>query len=124
VVGSVQQHCIKDIWVRTETPAAIWFDAAVDRAADIIGLLGDTSCKDVRRAKAVGILAQPQQALDLFDPGTQLTTDPAGDMADDAVDVACGADDPAGEFGAGQPSQRGQAPSARPAAHRRPCTST
>ncbi len=28
VVGSVQQHCIKDIWVRTETPAAIWFDAA------------------------------------------------------------------------------------------------
>jgi hypothetical protein len=45
----------------------------------MLGLLGDTSSKDVRRATAVGILAQPQQALDLF--ATSLT-DPA-DTADE-----------------------------------------
>ena len=59
-------HGIKDIYIRTEAPAAIWFDASVDRVADGLGLLGDTASKDIRRAKAVGILAQPQQALDLY----------------------------------------------------------
>ena len=121
-LGQSNDHGVKDIWIRTETPAAIWFDAAVDRTADLIGLLGDTACKDVRRAKAVGILAQPQQALDLFDQRTQLTTDPAGDAsaADDTVDVACGADDPAGESGTGRPPQRGQFPFGRPGADARP----
>lgn len=60
-------HGMKDIYIRTEAPAAIWFDASVDRVADGLGLLGDTASKDLRRAKAVGILAQPQQALDLYD---------------------------------------------------------
>ncbi len=59
-------HGIRDIYIRTEAPAAIWFDASVDRVADGLGLLGDTASKDIRRAKAVGILAQPQQALDLY----------------------------------------------------------
>lgn len=36
-------------------------------APDLLGSLGDASSKDVRRAKAVGVLAQPQQALALFD---------------------------------------------------------
>ena len=57
---------IKDIYIRTEAPNAIWFDAALDRVADSLGLLGDTDPKDTRRAKAVGVLAQPQQALNLF----------------------------------------------------------
>jgi len=78
-LGQSNDHGIKDIWIRTEAPAAIWFYASIDRAADMLGLLGDTSSKDVRRATAVGILAQPQQALDLF--ATPLT-DPA-DTADE-----------------------------------------
>ncbi len=45
-MGQSNDHGIKDIWIRTETPAAIWFDVAVDRAADPLGSLGDTSSKD------------------------------------------------------------------------------
>jgi len=59
-------HGIKDIYIRTETANAIWFDASIDRIADGLAALGDTASKDVRRGRAVGILAQPQRALDLF----------------------------------------------------------
>lgn len=65
-VGQSTEHGIKSIYIRTEAPDAIWFDASVDRIADGLGLLGDTRAKDVRRGRAVGVLAQPQQALDLF----------------------------------------------------------
>ncbi|MGI8993308.1 MAG: DUF222 domain-containing protein [Nocardioidaceae bacterium] len=44
----------------------LWFDASIDRIADGIGLLGDPGTKDARRAKAVGILADPQRTLDLY----------------------------------------------------------
>jgi hypothetical protein len=76
-------HGIKDIYIRTQAPAAIWFDASCDRIADGLGLLGDASSKDLRRAKAVGILAQPQQALDLFDQTTRLATGDTDTLADD-----------------------------------------
>ncbi len=59
-------HGIKDIHIRTQTPAAIWFDASIQRLADSLEAFGDTTTEDVRRATAVGILAQPQQALDMF----------------------------------------------------------
>jgi len=58
---------VKDIFIRTEAPYAIWFDASIDRVADSLGALGDPDSKDLRRARAVGVLAQPQQALNLFD---------------------------------------------------------
>jgi hypothetical protein len=66
-VGQSSDHGIKDIHIRTDAASAVWFDASVERVADGLGLLGDTDPKDVRRAKAVGVLAQPQKALDLFD---------------------------------------------------------
>ncbi len=66
-VGRSSEHGIKDIYIRTEAPNAIWFDASIDRVADSLAALGDTDAKDIRRAKAVGVLAQPQQALNLFD---------------------------------------------------------
>ncbi len=47
---------------RVDTPDAIFFDAMVDRIADILGDRGDTDLKEVRRAKAVGILATPARA--------------------------------------------------------------
>jgi len=49
-----------------DTADAIYFDAAVDRIADILGEQGDTSDKDMRRAKAVGILGTPAHALQLM----------------------------------------------------------
>ena len=48
-----------------DTPDALAFDRAVDRVATALGSLGDTDPRDARRAKAVGILADPQLMLDL-----------------------------------------------------------
>jgi len=42
------------------------FDETVDDVADSLGRLGDADRKQVRRSKAIGILADPQQALDLL----------------------------------------------------------
>ena len=44
------------------TADAIFFDAMVDRIADILGDRGDTDAKEVRRATAIGILATPARA--------------------------------------------------------------
>ena len=51
-VGRSSEHGIKDIYIRTEAPNAIWFDASIDRVADSLAALGDTDAKDIRRAKA------------------------------------------------------------------------
>lgn len=80
-VGSSSEHGIKDIHIRTEAPDAIWFDAAIDRIADGLEILGDGSSKDVRRAKAVGVIAQPQRTLDLF-----ADVAPAGSVASERSD--------------------------------------
>jgi hypothetical protein len=66
-VGRGNDSGVRDIFIRTTARDAIWFDAAIDRVADGLGALGDTSTKDVRRGRAVGVLADPQAALDLFD---------------------------------------------------------
>ncbi len=65
-VAQSTNHGVKDIYIRTDVPAAIWFDATIDRIADQLGALGDTDTKDVRRARAVGVIANPQHTLNLF----------------------------------------------------------
>jgi hypothetical protein len=45
---------------------AIWFKASVDRIADILARQGDTDPVEIRRSKAIGILAQPAEALQLL----------------------------------------------------------
>ena len=87
-VGPGNQAGIKTIFIRTETPDAVWFDATIDRIADSLGSLGDTAPKDVRRGRAVGILAQPQQALNLFQ-GTAAAAagQPAPEPAGSGVDA-------------------------------------
>jgi len=47
---------------RVDTSDAIFFDAMVDRIADILGERGDADDKDARRARAVGVLATPARA--------------------------------------------------------------
>ena len=44
----------------------IWFMATINRIADILRLQGDLDSADVRRSKAIGILAQPALALQLL----------------------------------------------------------
>jgi hypothetical protein len=61
-----------DVYMRLDTLDAEAFAAAVSRGAQALKELGDLDPLDVRRARAVGVLSDPQRALDLFagrDPG-------------------------------------------------------
>ena len=59
-----------------DTPDAEAFELAVADVAEALGALGDDDPLPVRRAKAVGILADPQHALDV---AAAAQTDPAVD---------------------------------------------
>jgi hypothetical protein len=50
------------IAARVATADAIFFDAQIDRIADILSAHGDVDTKEARRAKAVGVLATPARA--------------------------------------------------------------
>jgi hypothetical protein len=76
------------IIARATAGDAIWFKAAIDRLADILTRQGDTDSVEVRRSKAIGILAQPAQALKLLcdhqhDPWDRATDDPDAEPAND-----------------------------------------
>ncbi len=49
-----------------DTPDAELFDQSLSRVAADLRDLGDPESLDVRRARAVGVLADPQYALDLM----------------------------------------------------------
>ncbi|WP_027859918.1 HNH endonuclease signature motif containing protein [Marmoricola sp. URHB0036] len=55
-----------DVVMTLDTPDALLFDQTVGRIAGELRSLGDSDQLDVRRARAVGILADPQYALDLL----------------------------------------------------------
>jgi Domain of unknown function (DUF222) len=58
-------HGLKRMTVTADAADVIRFDAAVDNVADLLAELGDSDPKDERRAKAIGVLANPSHALDL-----------------------------------------------------------
>jgi hypothetical protein len=90
----------KDIHIRTDTPSAAWFNATITRIADTIAALGNTDTLDQRRATAVGIIAQPQRTLNLFQQAATTArtgqtqtgdkTDPAGIQAGPATGLLTG----------------------------------
>ena len=65
-VGRDGEHGLKLIIARATAGDAIWFKATIDRIAYILDQQGDTDSVDIRRSKAIGILAQPAQALQLL----------------------------------------------------------
>src|SRR5215213_3422520 len=73
-----------------DTTDAVAFDTAVDTVAAGLGRLGDPDPWQVRRAKALGVLADPQYALTLTapNPDTDRETGPDTDAASDAGTVA------------------------------------
>jgi hypothetical protein len=88
-LGRSSEHGLKLIIARAAAGDAIWFKAAVDRIADILGRQGDTDNVDVRRSKAIGILAQPAQALQLLcqhrDDDWDGPAEPASDSAEEVL---------------------------------------
>jgi hypothetical protein len=65
-LGSGSEHGLKLIIARAAAGDAIWFKATIDRIADILTRHDDDNPVDVRRSKAIGILAQPAEALQLL----------------------------------------------------------
>ncbi len=65
-LGRTSEHGLKLIIARATAGDAIWFKATIDRIADILARRGDTDPVEVRRSKAIGILAQPAEALQLL----------------------------------------------------------
>jgi hypothetical protein len=65
-LGRASEHGLKLIIARATAGDAIWFKATIDRIADILGRDGDTDPIEIRRSKAIGILAQPAEALQLL----------------------------------------------------------
>lgn len=65
-VDRSSRHGRKDVFIRADAGDVIRFDAAVDFVADLLGLDGDSDSKQVRRAKAIGIIANPNAVLELF----------------------------------------------------------
>ena len=65
-LGCASEHGLKLIIARATAGDAIWFKATIDRIADILGHDGDPDPIEIRRSKAIGILAQPAEALQLL----------------------------------------------------------
>ena len=64
-----------EVHMRLDTLDALHLDDTLADLATSLRRLGDTDSLDVRRAKAVGVLADPQRALDLLETG-ELTPPP------------------------------------------------
>ncbi|HWJ54430.1 MAG TPA: hypothetical protein VNT24_13725 [Propionibacteriaceae bacterium] len=67
---------LKTIIARAASGDAVWFMATINRIAEILAVEGDTDPAGIRRSKAIGILAQPAEALRLL---AAHRTDPAAD---------------------------------------------
>jgi hypothetical protein len=65
-LGRNSEHGLKLIIARATAGDAIWFKATIDRIADILSQQGDPDPVEIRRSKAIGILAQPAHALQLL----------------------------------------------------------
>ena len=57
---------LKTIIARAAAGDAVWFMATINRIAEILASEGDTDPVELRRSKAIGILAQPAKALQLL----------------------------------------------------------
>ncbi len=102
-----------EAWLVLDKADLVAFDSTVGVMADQIGALGHPGSLDVRRAHAVGILADPQHALDLLavDPTAVDPTAPDAD-SDPVVGAAvCAAEDiahgPANPFRRPTPQREG-----------------
>jgi hypothetical protein len=58
-----------EVFLRLDAADADAFTTAVARVAEELGRLGDPDSVEIRRARAVGVLADPQRALDLLTRG-------------------------------------------------------
>lgn len=65
-VGRANDHHVRTVIARGSSLDILSFMAAVNRVADLLAVEGDTDVVEVRRSKAVGILARPAHTLALL----------------------------------------------------------
>ena len=82
--GRSNEYGLSTIVARASAGDALFFVAMCDRLAQILALEGDTDSVDVRRSKAIGILADPARALAMLQ--RHATLDEAAGNADAADD--------------------------------------
>ena len=73
-VGESDEHGTKTIWVKAAAGDVIRFDATIDDLARALRVLGDTDSLDLRRAKAIGWIADPASAHRLLEAARLLAT--------------------------------------------------
>ncbi|MGH3448990.1 MAG: DUF222 domain-containing protein, partial [Nocardioidaceae bacterium] len=64
--GRKAEHGVKTMFIRARTADVNSLDAYVHAIADQLGVLGDSDCKDLRRAKALGYVHDPDAVWTLF----------------------------------------------------------
>ena len=64
--GRTGQSGLKLLIAKANAGDVIWFMATINRIAEILRLQGDLDTAEVRRSRAIGILAQPALALQLL----------------------------------------------------------
>jgi hypothetical protein len=87
--GQSDEHGLKTLVARAEAGDIIVFLAMCDRIAQILLLEGDTSPVGARRARAVGILAQPAQALAMLQRHAARPAEPEDEPEDEAEAPRC-----------------------------------
>ncbi len=94
--GQCNEYGLKTLVAKAQAGDVIFFTAMCDRIAQILRLTGDSDPVQVRRAKAIGILANPARALALLEDFA------AGILPDGENPAASGTADPThgGENGA------------------------
>jgi len=76
---------LKTVVAKAAAGDAIWFLATVNRIAEILAARGDTDPVGMRRARALGILAQPAEALRLLIEHQHDRSDQPGEPTESAV---------------------------------------
>ncbi len=82
-VGRSDDHGTKTIYIRATTGDVIRFDATIASIADALKVLGDTTNLRARRAKAIGIIADPRYTEQLLLQARNTPSTPPEPTADD-----------------------------------------
>jgi len=83
-IGASNDAGTKSAFIRAQVPIIVLFDAFVQRIAEALAILGDTDPINERRVKAVRIMANPPQVMQLFADATAASKQAAGDGPSDA----------------------------------------
>src|SRR5581483_11388969 len=87
-VGRGSDHGYKSVFIRAAGPDVEAFDQGIDEIAAALELLNDADSLDVRRAKAVGIIASTEATRELFELAAAREAEADVDSGGDPVRAA------------------------------------